>query len=325
MVAQRLAAEANERPPFASVVVATRNRAAQLERCLASLVDDTAREPFEIVVVDNGSMDATSQVLARACERWRNVRMAFEPRPGSARALHTGVASSRGQLLVFVDDDMVAVPRFVDYHLRAHREHWGDCVLGDVRSAPGPHPFDRMLAYVFDGPRATLADRAPGPLDYWSGNASLSKELYLRLGGYRDEFGDLGYGKDVDFGHRLIAAGVRLRFAREALTHHHFSERFADRLGKAYRMGAACAYIAKTHPDVPIDPVLLRRGSWYSPLLVWACRILASLLEPFDRGNAVPPLALLTLTYSIGLRVATEVGVRDYRAGRRSKLSSPAG
>jgi GT2 family glycosyltransferase len=318
-----LAADASERPPFASVVVATRNRAAQLERCLASLVDDEAREPFEIVVVDNGSTDATSEVLGRARKRWRNVQSAFEPKPGSARALQTGVASSRGRLLIFVDDDMVAVPRFVDHHLRAHNEQWGDCVLGDVRSAPGPHPFDRMLAYVFDGPRATLADRAAGPLDYWSGNASLSKELYLRLGGYRDEFGDLGYGKDVDFGHRLMAAGVRLRFVKEALTHHHFSERFADRLGKAQRMGAACAYMAKAHPDVPIDPALLRRGRWYSPALVWACRVMASLLEPFDRSNAIPPQPLLTLTYSIGLRTATEVGVRDYYAGR-TKLSSPA-
>jgi glycosyltransferase involved in cell wall biosynthesis len=302
--------------PGASVVIATRNRAAQLEECLASLIGDSTSEPFEIVVVDNGSTDRTSAVVAQTCERWRNLRLAFEPKPGSARALQTGAQSARGRLLIFVDDDMVAVPGFVDYHMRAHREHWGDCVLGDVRSAPGRQPFDRMLAYVFDGPRSTLGDRDAGPLDYWSGNASLSRDLYLSLGGYREEFGDLGYGKDIDFGHRLVAAGVRLRFVKEALTYHHFSERFVDRLRKARRMGTACAYLAEAHPDLSLEPGLLTCGRWYSPALIWGCRTLAAALEPFDRRVTIPPNPLLTLIYSVGLKAATAAGIRDYHAGR---------
>jgi glycosyltransferase involved in cell wall biosynthesis len=318
MVGEAVAAER----PFATVVIATRDRAARLEQCLASLADSQPSEPFEIVVVDNGSTDATPAVVRQASQRWRNVRLASEPKPGSARALQTGALGARGRVLIFVDDDMVAVPRFVDYHIRAHREHWGDCVLGDVRSAPGPKPFDRMLAYVFDGPRGTLGEREAGPLDYWSGNASMSRDLYLGLGGYRDEFGDLGYGKDIDFGHRLVAAGVRLRFVKEALTYHQVSERFAERLRKAQRMGTACAYLAEAYPELPIEPGLLRRGHWYSAAVVWACRALAAALEPFDRGTTIPPHPLLTLTYSLGLQAATAVGIHSYQASR-AKLASP--
>ena len=51
-------------PPFASVVIGTRNRADRLEQCLASLVDPSARESFEIIVVDNAPRtDATRDAV----------------------------------------------------------------------------------------------------------------------------------------------------------------------------------------------------------------------------------------------------------------------
>jgi glycosyltransferase involved in cell wall biosynthesis len=302
--------------PCASVVIATRNRAVLLERCLASLAEGSTDEPYEIVVVDNASTDSTAAVVDRAATRWPFVRRVSESRPGSARALHTGASNAHADVLIFVDDDMVAVPRFVAHHLRVHREHPGCCGLGDIRSAPSRHPFDRMQAYIFDGPRISLASRAPAPSDYWSGNASLARATYFSLGGYREEFGDIGYGKDVDFGQRLVAAGIPLRFVPQALTHHHFTERFADRLRKAYRAGLACAYLSVTNPAFPIEPTLLVTGRRFTPWLVWVCRLIAAALEPFDHGDTVPPTFLLTYVYDMGLRAATRAGVRDYRTGR---------
>lgn len=303
-------------PPHASVVIATRNRAALLEKCLASLAEGPADERYEIIVVDNGSTDSTVAVVDRATMRWPFVRRISEPRPGSARALHAGALSAQGALLIFVDDDMVAVPGFVGQHLRMHSAHPGCCAVGDIRSAPSRHPFDRMQAYIFDGPRISLGSREPGPFDYWSGNASLARDLYLRVGGYREEFGDIGYGKDVDFGQRLVAAGVTLRFVPEALTYHHFTERFPERLRKARRAGVACAHLAETRADVPIAPSLLVPRRWHTRGLLWACRFIAATIEPFDRGAGVPPNTLLTFVYDAGLRAATRLGVSDYRAGR---------
>lgn len=303
-------------PPLGSVVIATRNRVALLERCLASLAEEAAAEAFELVVVDNGSTDSTPALLDRSAKRWPFVRSLVETKPGSARALHKGALDARGDLLVFVDDDMVAVPGFLARHLEAHHSHPGSCILGDIRSAPSRRPFDRMQAYIFDGARTTLSDREPGPLDYWSGNVSLPRSLYLGLGGYREAFGDIGYGKDVDFGHRLVAAGVRLRFAPEALTFHTFTEGFSDRLRKAYRVGVACAYLSEAHPELPIEPSLLAPGRWHTKGVVWVCRLIAAALEPFADGTTVPPGIPLTFVYDVGLRAATRSGVSDFRTGR---------
>lgn len=303
------------REPSASIIIPTKNRASLLQRFLPSLAEQNVADPYEIIVVDNGSTDSTASVVERAAARWPHIRRIVETASGSARALHTGALAARAPILIFVDDDMRVVPDLVARHLEAHRENPGSCVLGQIVSAPGRHPFDRMQAYIFDGPRSTWANRRPEPSDYWSGNVSLARELYFRLGGYNQKFAEIGYGKDWDFGMRLVAAGVKLVFAPEALSYHHFTEKFRDRLDKAYRVGIACAYIKDHYPEFPLDKNLTTKGSWYGGGIVWLCHLAASLMEPFSFGEGLP-ITPLTFVYDLGLRSSTQRGVRDYWAKR---------
>jgi glycosyltransferase involved in cell wall biosynthesis len=306
--------KADRNHPAVSIVVATRNRAVMLERFLPSLAEQSVAEAYEIIVVDNGSTDATAEVVSRMAQRWPHIRRVVEPAPGSAHALHTGARAARAPMLLFVDDDMRAVPDLVARHLQAHREHPGACVLGHILSAPGRHPFDRMQAYIFDGPRLSLAQRPPEPSDYWSGNVSLASELYFRIGGYNQKFAEIGYGKDHEFGMRLVAAGVELVFAPEALTYHHFTESFAERLGKSRRVGFACAYVKDHFPEFPVNGAWLAPARWYTPGIVWFCRLAAAAMEPFAHGEGRParPLAYL---YDLGLRSSTQLGALAYRIG----------
>ncbi len=308
----------------ASLIVPTKNRAAMLARFLPSLAEQSVDEAYEIIVVDNGSTDSTAKVVEEASARWPHVRRIVEEKPGSAHACHSGATAARSPILLFLDDDMLAVPELAAHHLQAHRENPRSCVLGHVLSAPGRHPFERMMAYIFDGPRQSLAHRQPAPSDYWSGNVSLARDLYFQLGGYNKTFAEIGYGKDHDFGNRLVAAGVKLVFAPAALTYHHFTERFGDRLDKSYRVGVACAYIKEHHPNFPMEKNLTTRGSWYAGAVVWLCRVAAGVMEPVTHGEGLP-FAPLRFVYDLGLRTATRRGVRDYedrRVGSLDKMPS---
>ena len=87
-----------------SVVIATRDRAALLERTLDALCGQLSPGcPFEILVVDNGSVDATSAVVAAAAHR-SHVPVVYlrEEKPGKSHALNTAVAHARGDLLAFL-------------------------------------------------------------------------------------------------------------------------------------------------------------------------------------------------------------------------------
>src|SRR5690242_8788112 len=91
-----------------SVVIPTRDRAETLERTLDVLAAQKAPPGgFELVVVDNGSTDATADVLRRAQERLPVPLAALhEPRPGPAAARNAGVRRAAGNVILFLGDDM---------------------------------------------------------------------------------------------------------------------------------------------------------------------------------------------------------------------------
>jgi glycosyltransferase involved in cell wall biosynthesis len=300
--------------PVFSIIIPTKNRADLLRRFLPPLAEQETDEAYEIIVVDNGSTDETPDVLTEMSAKYPHLRSIVETKSGSAAACHAGALAAKAPVICFVDDDMLVGSKFVEAHISAHSNHPDSCVLGDVVSAESRHPFERMLAYIFDGGRQTLKSGKPVAIDYWSGNVSLSRDLYLEMGGYDQVFAALGYGKDIDFGQRLLDRSIPFVFEPEARTHHHFFERFNERLGKARRSGRAYGYVKENFPHLPV-PDLTTPGAGIPDALVEAtCRIVAAFLEPFDRGKG-RPLKLLAYVYDLGLRTATRRGVEDYSRG----------
>jgi glycosyltransferase involved in cell wall biosynthesis len=300
-------------PPVASLIVITRNSAARLGEPLSSFATQQAPLTHEVLVVDNGSRDSTAELIQAAAKKWPHVRLVYESEPGTGRARHAGACASRGEILVFVDGDMVADPGLVARHLEAHAEKAEVCVIGGIVSHPGHHPFERMLAYIYDGPRASLGTRAPTYQDCWSGNISLSRDLYFRLGGFHDVYG--GYGADANLAQRMAEETVPLRYAPAALTHHRMHDRFRSRLRRAYLKGIAVGIHRARKQDVARSATeMAGAGSW-PRVTEWVCLMIACILEPLDRGSGIP-MKPLRFLYDLGIRVAMSRGKRDFERGR---------
>ena len=112
-----------ENQPTISVIVPTRNRAPSLQLLLESFERLTPPPvPYEIVIADNGSTDETPRLLAE----WRvgapNRAVVRVQQPGKSRAVNAAIARSRGDLIAFCDDDVVADPAWLaevwDYFTR---------------------------------------------------------------------------------------------------------------------------------------------------------------------------------------------------------------
>lgn len=90
--------------PFVSVVIATRGRAHLLETCLEALLK-SRYGAFEVIVVDNSPDDPATRDLV---ERWGDARLRHTPEPqtGISIARNRGLASARGELVAFIDDDV---------------------------------------------------------------------------------------------------------------------------------------------------------------------------------------------------------------------------
>lgn len=92
--------------PSISVIVATRNRHADLERFLESAHGIATEPNWELLIVDNGSSDSTDFVL-KAAMATLPLLVISERQRGKSRALNTALKQARGEILLFADDDIV--------------------------------------------------------------------------------------------------------------------------------------------------------------------------------------------------------------------------
>jgi len=190
-----------------SIVIATKNRAAFLERALASLESQIGAPSFEVIVADNGSTDGTRGVAEAAEKRGKiAVRYLYEERANRGRARNAGVRVAQGYLVLFCDDDIAAPPGWVAAHDAAHVA--GDLVVsGPIINVPS---YDER-------PRATLANFSRA--FFCTCNVSLPRYAFDAAGGFDEDF-DLYGWEDTELGMRLRDAGMQRRFAWDAYIWH---------------------------------------------------------------------------------------------------------
>ncbi|MBV8531707.1 MAG: glycosyltransferase [Candidatus Eremiobacteraeota bacterium] len=189
-----------------SVVIATRDRRRYLETVLASLARQSGAPPFEVIVVDNGSRDATKRVVTEYAGRFPVVRYVAVPQPNRGKARNQGVEAARGRYVLFCDDDVVVPRGWVAAHASAH--HGGERVVnGPILNVASPE--DRPKPAFRNYSRAFLC----------TCNASLAKAAFVEAGGFDETF-DLYGWEDTELGARLRLAGLKWRFAWAAYVWH---------------------------------------------------------------------------------------------------------
>lgn len=100
--------------PLVSVIIPTYNRADTVRRSIDSALEQTYR-PIEVIVVDDGSTDATREVLDGYGDR---IRPIYQANGGPSLARNTGVAAARGEFIAFLDSDDTWKPAKIDRQVR---------------------------------------------------------------------------------------------------------------------------------------------------------------------------------------------------------------
>src|SRR4051812_8191379 len=111
--------------PTVSVVVTTFNRAVLLEHTLQSVLNQTYRD-FEVVLVDDGSTDATAEVASKYKPV---VKYIYQANKGQSPARNTGIKAARGEFVAFVDDDDLWLPEKLEYQMRAMKDRSGNALI----------------------------------------------------------------------------------------------------------------------------------------------------------------------------------------------------
>jgi peptidoglycan/xylan/chitin deacetylase (PgdA/CDA1 family) len=217
-----------------SVVVTTWRRPVLLSDTLASLTRQSYR-PFEIIVVCDGE-DADVRAIARDFREECPVRWIFHPvNRGLPAARNTGARAAQGDIVLFLDDDVVADSELITAHMGHYRsvdQHrrlavWS--LTNEDRYTPASSYMSQRLHEAWKEVLnafsvvlgATGTDSIGEKVElftYFGLNCSIRRDLFLNMGGFNEFFRDSD--EEREFGMRLYVAGVEFIFEpRRLLTH----------------------------------------------------------------------------------------------------------
>lgn len=205
---------------FFSVVIPTYNRKPILEKCLKALEQQQLRTNggvagYEIVVVDDGSTDGTVDWLQKNQARFSHVRLFCQDHQGPAAARNLGVEQAKGEVIVFIDSDLVVT----DHFLQAHADGLarGQQKIGS----------DRLFTYGrvvntcnFDNPTSEPYKITDFSAAYFAtGNVAIARHWLEKAGLFDTRFQLYGW-EDLELGVRLKDLGLQLVKCPNAIGYH---------------------------------------------------------------------------------------------------------
>lgn len=211
----------------ASVVIPAYNAAATLSACVEACLAQT-HVPVEVIVVDDGSTDATAAIAERAgarCIRQKNA--------GPAAARNRGAKEAVGEIVVFTDSDCIPQGEWLERLLAGFSRETVWAVGGTYAIA---NPASR-LARVIHAEILARHARFGEEVDFLgSFNVAYRRERFFDVGGFDTTF-IMASGEDNDLAYRLQDAGGILAFSRGAAVAHVHPERLGRYLRTQARHG----------------------------------------------------------------------------------------
>lgn len=233
-----------------TIIIPTHNRREILRKAIAGYQAQSALEKIsELIVVDDGSTDSTSSVVAELSARSRvPIQYLRQENRGPAAARNAGIRAAAGAQILFTDDDIIPGPDLVAEHARWHSKFPDKetAVLGRVTWSPNLRltPFMRwygleaLFAYAEIEGKTEVTYR-----HFYTCNISLKSDFLRRNGGFDEDF-KVAAWEDIELGFRLSKAGMSLMYNTAAIAYHEQMTSFRDACIR-YRKSLAAAEIFK--------------------------------------------------------------------------------
>ncbi len=210
-----------------SIIVTTHARPDWLARLLESLAPELDPKRHELIIADNGT--AQPSVLPADHPPLCHIH---DPTPGKCRSQNRAIGLARGELLVFLDDDLAVAPGYlsaVEEFFREHPEY--AAMKGRVQPAEDPHEKVGARAAYFDLPSADHGEAVIEVKGVLGANMAFRKMVFERVGLFDERLGPgaAGYEEETEMSARLRRAGLKIGYAPEALVRHAVDPARADR------------------------------------------------------------------------------------------------
>lgn len=289
--------------PSVTIAICTKDRPENLARCLQSLQELVKQSSqLEILVIDNAPSDDRTQKLVDSLPWVRYVR---EPKPGLDFARNQALQSATGEILAFLDDDVVVDRRWFKGLMTAWQENpdaaaFTGLVLPYELETEAQILFEQRGGFRRGFQKIRYGQILPGnPLHpcgagiFGAGcNMAFRREILLKIGGF-DEALDTGAplpgGGDLDIFYRVIRAGYTLVYEPEYLVFHQHRREY-EKLSRQY-WSWGLGFMAFVMKAYQTDPA--QRSNLRNLILWWIHDQLKQLRDSWRGRHVLPPKMIL--------------------------------
>jgi glycosyltransferase involved in cell wall biosynthesis len=315
-----------------SVIIPSFNAEHIIEKSLSAIFNQSlAPTEYEVLVINDGSNDSTHQTLQELQNTYTFQYICFSQNQGVAKARNEGSKQAKGQILVFIQDDIIVEHDFLKQHLRVHQQfpeektvvvgftHWHP----DLRKTSLLEYLDKGQQFDFDRFLNAHQSKKIVPADhllFYTSNLSLHKSFLLAQGGFDENFfvpGVTAY-EDTELAWRLKKAGMAIYFNPHAKAGHFHQRDLRSMINRRYAEGMMTHRLYQKHPDFSWSgesqsfwynlsrlklgalfdrlrlPIVFFTSIIFNPLIVWPLEKLALAVQ--DTWN-IPLLYKIVLGY----------------------------
>jgi len=240
------------RSPSMSVVAPTYHRRQALERFVEPLLADDAVD--ELVMAVDGSDDGSVQWLSARAARDPRLVVLDLPNRGAGATRQAGIEAARGDVVLLLDDDVIASPGLVTGHARHHCDGERKLVLGYMPNSWEALPAGRRgIARIYRRAYESHVEKyVEDPLfvlhGFWGGNFSMPRRDFLEVG--MEQLAVKRGQDDREFGIRCLKAGIRGVFDPSLSATHEYSRSLAQFRGDMRLQGQSRQLIHEEHADL---------------------------------------------------------------------------
>ena len=258
--------------PYFSVIIPVYNRLDEVRELLESLSKQTLKD-FEVLLIEDGSVNRCDTV-AQEFDKDLNICYFYKENSGRSLTRNYGMERASGEYLIFFDSDCIIPERYFEIVKARLEEDYVDCFGGPDAAHTSFSNLQKAISYSMTsffttggirGGKKGMEKFTPRTF-----NMGFSKEVYKRVGGFKDMFGE-----DIDLSLRIQKAGFHTVLIRDAFVYHKRRVSFRSFYRQVSVFGRARVDLYLLHPEslkiVHLLPAAFVLGSLILILLSFFC------------------------------------------------------
>ncbi|MFB0544969.1 MAG: glycosyltransferase family 2 protein [Asgard group archaeon] len=227
-----------------SVIVPVYNGEGVIASCLKSLLNQNyPKNKYEIIVVDDGSTDDTTEIVSR----FKRVKLIKQKHKGPATARNLGVKKSRGQIVLFTDADCVPPKNWIKNMIEPFKDKKIVGVSGTYKTLNKKSLVARFVGYEIEERHDTLKKR--GNIDFMGTfSAAYRKNIFSKFGGFDTSF-PTASGEDPELSFRINKAGFKMVFQPKSFVYHRHPNSLWKLIKQKFWRGYWRVFLYNKHKD----------------------------------------------------------------------------